>query len=320
MIEKENILFDEYIDELSLLGPMNKNIQLIEKKLNTKIVVSRDSLVIDKKYKEEIINILEVMKTFMANNGSLKEKDVVSIINLLQHYSFDEVNNFFKETYTFISTYDGRLINAKTINQKKYFLTLQHNDIIFVKGSAGSGKTYLAVAYALNLLKKNKIKKIIITRPVVEAGEKLGFLPGDLKEKIDPYLRPIYDAIYDIIGIESANKYFEKEVIEIAPLAYMRGRTMDNAFIILDEAQNTTDGQMKMFLTRLGFNSKMVITGDTSQTDLPSNVSSGLDRACKMLHDLEGIGIVTLENIDVMRHPLVSEIIKVYEENTNDKK
>jgi len=317
-MDKVSIKFVDYIDESQLLGPMNKNIKLIEKELNTKIVISRDFLVIDSSLEEQITNIMKVMHTYSAINGSIKEKDLLSIINLLNNYSFDDVNNFFKESFVFTSTFDGRIINAKTINQKKYFQALQTKDIVFVKGAAGSGKTYLAVAYAMNQLKKNKIKKVIITRPVVEAGEKLGFLPGDLKEKIDPYLRPIYDAIYDIIGIENAIKYFEKEVIEIAPLAYMRGRTMDNAIIILDEAQNTSISQMKMFLTRLGFNSKMIITGDVSQIDLPSNLHSGLINACKILRGIDDIGIITFTNVDVMRHPLVSKIIKVYEGETND--
>lgn len=204
------------------------------------------------------------------------------------------------------------------MNQMIYLETMQKNSIIFSKGSAGTGKTYLAVAYAVSLLKKNQIKKIVITRPVVEAGEKLGFLPGDLKEKVDPYLIPIYDALYDFLGKEQTEKYIEKGVVEIAPLAYMRGRTLDNAIIILDEAQNTTTNQMKMFVTRLGFNSKMIITGDVSQIDLSYKEKSGLIEATNILKGIPGIGIITFNRFDVMRHPLVTKIIARYEEVNHD--
>lgn len=310
---KKNLNFNEYINEELLFEAMNKNIKVIEKELHTKIVISNDHLIIEENYYDMISNILMIMNIILNNKETIKVRTIESIILMINNYPIEVVKEFFSKTYTFTSTFDGRIINAKTINQKSYFDSLNNNDIVIAVGAAGAGKTYLAVAYALNQLKKNKIKKLIITRPVVEAGERLGFLPGDLKEKIDPYLRPIYDAIYDIIGIENAKKLFEKEVIEIAPLAYMRGRTLDNAFIILDEAQNTTKGQMKMFLTRLGFNSKMVITGDVTQVDLPHRSDSGLIDATKLLRDIDGIGIVKFEKYDVMRHPLVSEIINKYE-------
>ena len=186
--------------------------------------------------------------------------------------------------------------------------------MVFGIGPAGTGKTYLAVVFAVAALKNNEVKKIILTRPAVEAGENLGFLPGDLKEKVDPYLRPLYDALYDMLGVEQTEKLMEKGVIEIAPLAYMRGRTLDNAFIILDEAQNTTPAQMKMFLTRIGFGSKVVITGDATQKDLPAGTVSGLDVAVKVVKNLEGISICTLTSKDVVRHPLVQKIVKAYEE------
>ncbi len=310
---KKNLNFNEYINEELLFEAMNKNIKVIEKELHTKIVISNDHLIVEENYYDMISNILMIMNIILNNKETIKVRTIESIILMINNYPIEVVKEFFSKTYTFTSTFDGRIINAKTINQKSYFDSLNNNDIVIAVGAAGAGKTYLAVAYALNQLKKNKIKKLIITRPVVEAGERLGFLPGDLKEKIDPYLRPIYDAIYDIIGIENAKKLFEKEVIEIAPLAYMRGRTLDNAFIILDEAQNTTKGQMKMFLTRLGFNSKMVITGDVTQVDLPHRSDSGLIDATKLLRDIDGIGIVKFEKYDVMRHPLVSEIINKYE-------
>ena len=312
---KKNIKFSDYLTEEELFAAMDKNIKVIEKALDTKIIVSTDALIVDEAYEKTIVELLEVMAIALKANGTLKVRTLESIISMIGAYPFDKVKDFYSKTYQFTSTYDGRMICAKTINQKIYFDALNNSDIVLATGAAGAGKTYLAVAYALNLLKKNKIKKIVITRPVVEAGERLGFLPGDLKEKIDPYLRPIYDAIYDIIGMENAKKYFEKETIEIAPLAYMRGRTLDNAYIILDEAQNTTKSQMKMFLTRLGFNSKMVITGDTTQIDLPNGSDSGLVEATKLLNGIDGISIVKFQKYDVMRHPLVSEIIKKYEDH-----
>ena len=318
MANKVVYTFEDSNSEALLLGAMNKNIQIIEDSLKCKIMLTRNQLLVDEEFEEVILKIFRIIKLFNTLGNAIKEKDLISIISMVKNYSIEEVEAFYQKTLVFVNTYDGRPITAKTINQKRYFEALQNNDIIFGTGVAGSGKTLLAVAYALNQLKKNKIKKIIITRPVVEAGEKLGFLPGDLKEKIDPYLIPIYDAINEILGVEQASKLIEKQVIEIAPLAYMRGRTLDNAFIILDEAQNTTDNQMKMFLTRLGFNSKMIITGDTSQIDLQRNVESGLVHAIKILKDIKRIKVINFETIDVMRHPLVAKIIEKYEETNND--
>lgn len=304
--------------DLSILGPMNKHINIIEEMLGCKIIVTRDEIVCDEDYYDKIVNIIEVLKILNKKGYSIKERDIVSIIQMLQNYDLESVKTFFTKNIVFVNTYDGRQIVAKSINQKNYFDALNNNDIVFGVGAAGSGKTYLAVCYALSQLKKNKIKKIIITRPVVEAGEKLGFLPGDLKEKIDPYLIPIYDAINDIIGIEQTNKLLEKGIIEIAPLAYMRGRTLDNAIIILDEAQNTTENQMKMFLTRLGFNSKMIVTGDMTQIDLQNNIKSGLVQVLHLLKGIKDIKFIIFDKIDVMRHPLVSKIIARYEELKND--
>lgn len=304
--------------DLSILGPMNKHINIIEEMLGCKIIVTRDEIVCDEDYYDKIVNIIEVLKILNKKGYSIKERDIVSIIQMLQNYDLESVKTFFTKNIVFVNTYDGRQIVAKSINQKNYFDALNNNDIVFGVGAAGSGKTYLAVCYALSQLKKNKIKKIIITRPVVEAGEKLGFLPGDLKEKIDPYLIPIYDAINDIIGTEQTNKLLEKGIIEIAPLAYMRGRTLDNAIIILDEAQNTTENQMKMFLTRLGFNSKMIVTGDMTQIDLQNNIKSGLVQVLHLLKGIKDIKFIIFDKIDVMRHPLVSKIIARYEELKND--
>ena len=304
--------------EMAILGPMNKHINIIEEMLGCKIIVTRDEIVCDEDYYDKIVNIIEVLKILNKKGYSIKERDIVSIIQMLQNYDLESVKTFFTKNIVFVNTYDGRQIVAKSINQKNYFDALNNNDIVFGVGAAGSGKTYLAVCYALSQLKKNKIKKIIITRPVVEAGEKLGFLPGDLKEKIDPYLIPIYDAINDIIGTEQTNKLLEKGIIEIAPLAYMRGRTLDNAIIILDEAQNTTENQMKMFLTRLGFNSKMIVTGDMTQIDLQNNIKSGLVQVLHLLKGIKDIKFIIFDKIDVMRHPLVSKIIARYEELKND--
>jgi len=214
----------------------------------------------------------------------------------------------------------GNVIKPKTQNQKQLVLEAQKNDLVFALGPAGTGKTYISVALAVSALKNKEVKKIIITRPAVEAGENLGFLPGDLKEKIDPYLRPIYDALDDMIPMERLKYYYENRIIEIAPLAYMRGRTLRNAFILLDEAQNTTAMQMKMFLTRMGSNSKMIVTGDRSQIDLPGNQKSGLTEALEILKNIEGIGFVELTSKDVMRHKLVERVINAYEEaKTNGK-
>ena len=211
-------------------------------------------------------------------------------------------------------TLQGKPIKPKTLGQKKYVDAIKKDMITFGLGPAGTGKTYLAMAMAITAFKQNEVERIILTRPAIEAGEKLGFLPGDLQSKIDPYLRPLYDALYQIMGAESFLKNSEKGLIEVAPLAYMRGRTLDNAFIILDEAQNTTPAQMKMFLTRIGFGSKVVITGDSTQKDLPAGTVSGLDVAVKVIKGLEGISICTLTSKDVVRHPLVQKIVKAYEE------
>lgn len=220
-----------------------------------------------------------------------------------------------KLTKTIYVTPRGKQIKAKTLGQYQYIQSIKENGIVFGIGPAGTGKTYLAVVMAVLALKSKEIKRIILTRPAVEAGEKLGFLPGDLQEKVDPYLRPIYDSLYDVLGMETAQKYMERGIIEVAPLAYMRGRTLDDAFIILDEAQNTTSPQMKMFLTRIGFGSRAVVTGDITQVDLPQGHQSGLLQVERILQKIEGIGFCYLTQSDVVRHPLVQKIINVYEEN-----
>jgi len=216
-------------------------------------------------------------------------------------------------------TYRGKRIKPKTLGQQQYVRDIEGYDMVFAIGPAGTGKTYLAVVMAVRALKNKEISRIVLTRPAVEAGEKLGFLPGDLQEKVDPYLRPLYDSLYDVLGVESTQKYIDRRIIEIAPLAYMRGRTLEDSFIILDEAQNTTSEQMKMFLTRLGFDSKAVITGDITQVDLPKGETSGLVNARKVLRSVPGISFCTLTEADVVRHPLVQEIIKAYEVGHTEK-
>ena len=224
-------------------------------------------------------------------------------------------------------TINGRPIKPKTVGQSEYINAIRNNMIVFGLGPAGTGKTYLAMAMAITAFKNGEVERIILTRPAIEAGEKLGFLPGDLQSKVDPYLRPLYDALYQIMGADSFNKNMEKGLIEVAPLAYMRGRTLDNAYIILDEAQNTTPAQMKMFLTRIGFGSKVIVTGDMTQKDLASNVKSGLEVAIKVLKNIEGISFITLTSKDVVRHPLVMKIVQAYDKyesrqkrNSSDKR
>lgn len=324
------IEFDNLELEKKFLGPNNINLDIINSELNIKLNHISNYITIDESIfndsVDQYVNIkrmLGIVYYLYKKNINLEERDLVHIIMMFKNsenldVTEDQIKNFYQSKKTILNTFEGKKIVAKTLAQKQYIDAIDSKSIIFVTGSAGTGKTYLATAYAVNALKKNLIKKIIITRPAVEAGEKLGFLPGDLKEKVDPYLIPIYDALYEFLGKENTDKLIEKAVIEIAPLAYMRGRTLDNAFIILDEAQNTTTNQMKMFVTRLGFNSKMVITGDITQIDLPHNTQSGLIESTNILKDIKGIAHIHFTKYDVMRHPLVSKIIEKYEE-TYDK-
>ncbi len=319
------IKFTDVEIEKAFLGPMNKYLQIIRKELNYNIAHMNDSLVIDSNddfvKTQEIVNTLY---TLCEKKISYQERDIVYIINRFNNSSnYDETRksilSFYQKKEVIVNTYDGKKIYAKTLTQQEYLKAMMHDAIVFATGSAGTGKTYLAVGFAVNALKTNKVKKLIITRPAVEAGEKLGFLPGDLKEKVDPYLIPIYDSLYEFLGKETTDKLIEKGVIEIAPLAYMRGRTLDNAIVILDEGQNATSSQMKMFVTRLGFNSKMIITGDITQIDLPNKSASGLIEATRLLSDIDGITHIAFGALDVMRHPIVTKIIAKYEEKENDK-
>jgi phosphate starvation-inducible PhoH-like protein len=259
----------------------------------------------------ELVSIIESGETL----DEQKVNYVIALKNAGQSY---EEGNLNKDIICF--THQGKPLRPKTLGQKKYVDSIRKRDIVFGIGPAGTGKTYIAVAMAVHAFKNKEVQKIILTRPAVEAGERLGFLPGDMQEKVDPYLRPLYDALYDVLGRDSALRLKEKEAIEVVPLAYMRGRTLDNSFIILDEAQNTTKEQMKMFLTRMGFNSKVVVTGDITQVDLPSGTMSGLKEAQKILKNVEGIRFNYFTEVDVVRHELVKRIIKAYEAFDNKNK
>lgn len=309
----------ENVDMLNLLGVNDSNLKLLEDKFNSSIIVRGETVTI-KGVIEEIDIIEKVLKEMvfaLSTSGKLLERDVETILDLtiegkeiISNQEFDKIILYTKND----------VIKAKTSGQVKYLESALKNDICFAIGPAGTGKTYLAVAFAVNALKKGIVNKITLARPAVEAGESLGFLPGDFREKIDPYLRPLYDALDDMIPSEKLKGYLEKKTIEIVPLAYMRGRTLNNAFVILDEAQNATDTQMKMFLTRLGANSKAIVTGDITQIDLPPKSISGLIQAREILQGIQGVGFVYFEKSDVVRHKLVKDIINAYEKfNGNSK-
>ena len=303
--------FDFKVEDISkFYGYENKHIKIIENSFKCSIKGNSETLIITLVIdnKKEIDECLNSMVAKIQNNQELDEVIVTEIVNRVKTNQSE-----IKENVKFVTTYNGKVIRPKNQSQLTYHKMLENNTIVFAMGAAGTGKTYLAVAYGVSLLKIKKVSKIIVTRPIVEAGENLGFLPGELKEKVDPYLTPIYDAFHDILGKETTDRYLEKGVIEIAPLAYMRGRTLSDAFVILDEAQNTTSTQMKMFLTRLGYNSKMVITGDESQIDLKASVKSGIMVASELLKDIEDIECIKFDSKDVVRHPLVSKIIHAYE-------
>ncbi len=298
---------------LNIFGQCDRYIKKIERAFNVDIVNRDDSVMIrgDKKTAASVKEILNTLKTLSERGNTILEQDVDYAIAMGMEENEDALLQIDKEVIC--HTVSGRPVKPKTLGQKAYVDAIEDNMIVFGMGPAGTGKTYLAMAKAITAFKNNEVERIILTRPAIEAGEKLGFLPGDLQSKVDPYLRPLYDALYQIMGAESFLKNMEKGLIEVAPLAYMRGRTLDNAYIILDEAQNTTPAQMKMFLTRIGFGSKVVVTGDDSQKDLPAGTRSGLDVACRVLRNVEGIAFCALTSKDVVRHPLVQKIVQAYE-------
>ncbi len=306
------------MDEISrLFGRQEENIRLLEEAMQCELIVRGDEIVMDntEEKNQQVEDMIRTLLALVKQGKTISQRDIMYSLNLAKNHQLNMIDELYQ--IKIARTTNGKLIYPKTLGQKEYYQALKHNDVVFGIGPAGTGKTYLAVVFAVQALKNNEVQKIILTRPAVEAGESLGFLPGDLKEKVDPYLRPLYDALYDMLGQEKTERYIEKGIIEIAPLAYMRGRTLEDAYVILDEAQNTTDAQMKMFLTRLGFHSKMIITGDITQIDLPRGVVSGLKKALHILKDVKGIRFVYLTALDVVRHPVVQRIIERYE---NDEK
>lgn len=310
MIEKTIIL--EHIPLNEFFGIQNQNIKEIANAFPKSKIVSRGEKIVLKGLESELIEIESILESLISHFNKFGSLSIENVKNYIIKNS-QAIENLLLDDEVILHGAKGGVIKAKSANQKKLVEASFTNDIVFAVGPAGTGKTYTAVALAVRALKNKLVKKIIITRPAVEAGENLGFLPGDLKEKIDPYLRPIYDALGDMVHSEKLKEYLEKNTIEIAPLAYMRGRTLNHAFILLDEAQNTTPMQMKMFLTRMGPSSKIIITGDRTQIDLPRNQSSGLEDAVKKLSKIKGIKIIELDATDVVRHPLVVEILNAYE-------
>jgi phosphate starvation-inducible protein PhoH and related proteins len=300
-------------EAIALFGPNDIHLKSIEEAYNVELITRGSTISVSTE--DEVVNsiksILSSLLTVMRKGISISQRDVISALQLAEKGDLSKFVDLYDEAIAV--TQKGKPIRVKTLGQRRYVNEMKKNDLVFGIGPAGTGKTYLAVVMAVAALKAGSVKKIVLTRPAVEAGESLGFLPGDLKEKVDPYLRPLYDALHDLLGVEHTLRLIERGTIEIAPLAYMRGRTLDDSFVILDEAQNTTSEQMKMFLTRLGFGSKMIITGDRTQIDLPKGVKSGLISAEKILNNIPGISLVFLESSDVVRHPLVQKVIHAYE-------
>jgi phosphate starvation-inducible protein PhoH and related proteins len=300
-------------EAVALFGVSDSHLKLIEQELSVSIVTRGEELLISGKEDRAslALEICDRLVSVIRKGINISQRDVQHAVQMGKNGTLEYFTDLYEEEIT--KNAKGKSIRVKTLGQRQYIHAIKKHDLVFGIGPAGTGKTYLAVVMAVHALKNGEVKKIILTRPAVEAGESLGFLPGDLKEKVDPYLRPLYDALHDVLGAEHTARLIERGTIEIAPLAYMRGRTLDDAFVILDEAQNTTQAQMKMFLTRLGFDSKMIITGDRSQVDLPRGVESGLISSEKILKGVKGISFMYLEQADVVRHPLVAKIINAYE-------
>jgi phosphate starvation-inducible PhoH-like protein len=318
----EAIINLETVNPLEFFGVNNDKLDILKKKFPLLKILSRGTQVKLSGSPEQIVDAKEKINLiiqYIERNGQMSENYFEQILGV----GGDDqptIDNFIERNPNDVLVFgpNGKTVRARTINQKRMVTAVDKNDIVFAIGPAGTGKTYTAVALAVRALKNKSVKKIILTRPAVEAGESLGFLPGDLKEKIDPYLRPLYDALDDMIPADKLAYFMTTRTIEIAPLAYMRGRTLDNAFIILDEAQNTNDGQLKMFLTRIGANAKAIITGDPTQVDLPKNQRSGIDKALRILKNVEGISHIELDEEDVVRHKLVKAIIKAYDKDKDN--
>lgn len=301
---------------LTVLGNHDKYLRLIEDSFPVRIANRGEVLTISGDQEEVVEDVRQIflnLLQLLERNITPHSVDVITAIKMVKEGTLDHFQNLYEEVIG--RTFDGKQIRAKNFGQLQYARAVKNYDVVFGIGPAGTGKTFLAVVMAVEAMRKGQVKKIILTRPAVEAGENLGFLPGDLKEKVDPYLRPVYDALYTIYGTEHTNRLMERGLIEIAPLAYMRGRTLDEAFVILDEAQNTTIAQMKMFLTRLGFGSKMIVNGDQTQIDLPRGVRSGLKDAQEKLSKIPKLKFVSFDEFDVVRHPVVADIIRAYSQH-----
>ncbi|MGO0060525.1 PhoH family protein [Brevibacillus fluminis] len=310
--DEVTIPFTDAAEALMLFGPHDTYLQKIVEHTTAKIVTKDGEIVIqgDREETQKLASLFNILLQLIRRGITLSERDVSYALQLAKTGDAEQLLHVFDEEVA--RTQKGKVIRAKTLGQRHYLAAIKRSDIVFGIGPAGTGKTYLAVVMAVNALKNGRVKKIVLTRPAVEAGESLGFLPGDLQEKVDPYLRPLYDALYDMLGNEQVTKMMERGLIEVAPLAYMRGRTLEDSFVILDEAQNTTGEQMKMFLTRLGFGSKMVVTGDITQIDLPRGKKSGLREAERILKPIKEIAFISFQEEDVVRHSLVQKIIRAY--------
>lgn len=313
-IQKERLIDIKNLSHMmELFGKFDENIKLLEEELNVRIVIRQTQLCIEGNEKAVDIayTVLTKLLDEIDDGGRIDKSRIRYVIQLVREGETEHIGELMGDVICV--TYKGRQIRSKTLGQTHYIKAIRRNDVVFGIGPAGTGKTYLAMAMAVNAFKNKEVSRIILTRPAVEAGEKLGFLPGDMQNKVDPYLRPLYDALHDLMGLETYTRLIERGVIEVAPLAYMRGRTLDDAFIILDEAQNTTTEQMKMFLTRLGIGSKAVINGDITQIDLGSGAKSGLVEGAEVLKGVKGIGFAYLTHRDVVRHELVMSIIRAYD-------
>lgn len=311
--DKKVLTFEQTDHAMALFGAQNNHLDSIENEIDVSLSTRGNKLEItgNKENVQMAADIIEQLAVLLDKRIHIGKSDVVNASRLAKSGKLSQFVRMYEEEI--VRDRESKPIRVKNLGQREYVEAVKRNDVVFGVGPAGTGKTFLAVAMAVAAMRRGEVKRIILTRPAVEAGENLGFLPGDLKEKVDPYLRPLYDALYNIIGTEHTNRLMDRETIEVAPLAYMRGRTLDDAFVILDEAQNTTTQQMKMFLTRLGFGSKMIINGDVTQIDLPSGTASGLIHAERVLKDVKGIGHVRFDAEDVVRHPLVSKIINAYD-------
>ena len=310
---EQRISIERLEQAVNIFGSFDENIRLLEQEFHVTVVNRDGELRVEGEPEETMLacKAIQALLTLSSRGEAIGEQNVRYVIGLVRSGKETQISELTGDVLCI--TAKGRPVKPKTIGQKEYIKSVLHNTVTIGVGPAGTGKTYLAVAAAVAAFRDKQVNRIILTRPAVEAGERLGFLPGDLQSKVDPYLRPLYDALFDMLGAETYQKYLERGNIEVAPLAYMRGRTLDDSFIILDEAQNTSREQMKMFLTRLGFGSKIVITGDVTQIDLPADKSSGLKEAMRVLRNVEGIGICQLSNADVVRHVMVQRIVEAYE-------